>query len=122
MPNQDIVLGLYFLNKEKLNKPEIKKVFYSPEEALIAYDHNAIDLHESIVVKMKSKKVETTPGRIIFNRILPPQMEFVNDKMDKKQIGKLVGLIFERYGSTNGSSICGARNIPADLARARLNC
>jgi len=35
-------------------------------------------------VKMKSKKVETTPGRIIFNKILPPQMEFVNDKMDKK--------------------------------------
>lgn len=105
VPNQDIVLGLYFLNKEKLNKPEIKKVFYSPEEALIAYDHEAIGLHESIVVKMKSKKVETTPGRIIFNRILPPQMEFVNDKMDKKQIGKLVGLIFERYGSNVAAEV-----------------
>jgi len=105
VPNQDIVLGLYYLNKERLNKPEVKKVFYSPEEALIAFDHEAIGLHESIVVKMKSKKVETTPGRIIFNKILPPQMEFVNDKMDKKQIGKLVGIIFERYGSKEAAEV-----------------
>ena len=62
-------------------------------------------MHESIVVKMKSKKVETTPGRIIFNKILPPQMEFVNDKMDKKQIGKLVGIIFERYGSNEAAEV-----------------
>jgi len=48
---------------------------------------------------MKSKKVETTVGRIMFNKILPEEMEYVNDKMDKKQIGKLVGVIFERYGS-----------------------
>ena len=99
VPNQDIVLGIYYLNKEKAIKPERKKLFYSSDEVLIAFDHEAIDLHESVDVKMKTKKVETTAGRIIFNKILPEGMEFVNEKMDKKQIGKLVGVIFERYGS-----------------------
>jgi DNA-directed RNA polymerase subunit beta' len=103
VPNQDIVLGLYYLCKERVNKPERKKIFFNSAEAMIAYDHGAIDLHESIDVKMKSKKVETTAGRIIFNKILPEQMEYVNDKMDKKQIGKLVGVIFERYGSKSAA-------------------
>lgn len=104
VPNQDIVLGLYYLTKES-NKQYRNKVFYSKEEALVAYNHNLIDLHESIVVKMKTKKIETTVGRIIFNKILPPEMEYVNEKLDKKQIVKLVGVIFERYGAKITSEI-----------------
>ncbi|MEI7543044.1 MAG: DNA-directed RNA polymerase subunit beta' [bacterium] len=99
VPNQDIVLGIYYLNKEEAVKPKKKMLFFSIEEAVIAFDHEAIKLHTAIDVKMKTKKVETTVGRIIFNKILPEGMEFVNEKMDKKQIGKLVGVIFERYGS-----------------------
>jgi len=104
VPNQDIVLGLYYLTKES-NKPSQKRMFYSKEEALIAYNHNLIDLHEAIVVKMKTKKIETTVGRIIFNQILPQDMEYVNDKLDKKQIVKLVGFIFEKYGAKVTSEI-----------------
>ncbi len=105
VPNQDIVLGLYYLTKESGKKIEKKKIFYSKEEALIAYNHNLIDLHEPIVVKMKAKKIETTVGRIIFNQILPPDMEYVNDKLDKKQIVKHVGVIFEKYGAKVTSEI-----------------
>ncbi|MCX8092946.1 MAG: DNA-directed RNA polymerase subunit beta' [Candidatus Goldbacteria bacterium] len=105
VPNQDIVLGLYYLTKESSKELPKKKMFYSKEEALIAYNHNLIDLHESIVVKMKTKKIETTVGRIIFNQILPPDMEYVNDKLDKKQIVKLVGVIFEKYGAKVTSEI-----------------
>lgn len=105
VPNQDIVLGLYYLTKESMKVPEHKKMFYAPEEAIIAYDHGAIDIHEIINVKMKSKKVETTVGRIIFNSILPEGMEFVNDKMIKKQIVKLVSVVFERYGAKMASEV-----------------
>lgn len=104
VPNQDIVLGLYYLTKES-NKESRKKMFYSKEEALIAYNHNLIDLHESIVIKMKTKKIETTVGRIIFNQILPPGMDYVNDKLDKKQVVKLVSIIFERYGTKITSEV-----------------
>lgn len=104
VPNQDVVLGLYYLTKES-NKSSRKRVFYSKEEALIAHNHNLIDLHESIVVKMKAKKIETTVGRIIFNQILPQDMEYVNNKLDKKQIVKLVNIIFERYGDKITSEI-----------------
>lgn len=104
VPNQDVVLGLYYLTKES-NKSSRKRVFYSKEEALIAHNHNLIDLHESIVVKMKAKKIETTVGRIIFNQILPQDMEYVNHKLDKKQIVKLVNIIFERYGDKITSEI-----------------
>ncbi|MFW6210708.1 MAG: DNA-directed RNA polymerase subunit beta' [bacterium] len=106
VPNQDIVLGLYYLTKESGLEPGKKRNFYSKEEAIIAYDHGIVDLHEMVNVKIKNKKIETSAGRIIFNSILPDfpdlngnEMEFVNEKMTKKEIGKLVGLVFERYGS-----------------------
>lgn len=105
VPNQDIVLGLYYLTKESVRVPEKKKLFYSQEEAMIAFDHKTVDIHEKIAVKMRSKMVETTCGRIIFNKIMPKEMEFVNDKMDKKQITKLVGVIFERYGSKETAEV-----------------
>lgn len=106
VPNQDIVLGLYYLTKETGRQPKKKRSFFSEEEAKMAYDHGMIDLHEMIDVKMRGKRIETTVGRIIFNQILPtiPDkngriMEFVNEKMIKKQIVKLIGIIFERFGS-----------------------
>jgi len=104
VPNQDIVIGIYYLTKEQKSS-ENKKLFYSEEEALIAYDHGVIGLHEKINVRMKSKKIETTVGRIIFNKILPEGMDFVNDKLDKKQIIKLVGEIFEKYGPKTTAEI-----------------
>jgi DNA-directed RNA polymerase subunit beta' len=106
VPNQDIVLGLYYLTKESGLVSKRKKVFFSDEEALMAYDHGHIDIHEMADVRMKAKKVETNVGRIIFNQILPKEldrfgkpMEYVNEKMTKKQIVKLIGIVFERYGS-----------------------
>jgi DNA-directed RNA polymerase subunit beta' len=109
VPNQDIVLGLYYITKEtgkQKSAAEKKKKFYSEEEALMAYDHDAIDLHEMVAVRMRNKLVETSAGRLIFNQILPKGqdkngkfMEYVNDKMTKKQIVKLIGVVFERYGS-----------------------
>ncbi len=104
VPNQDIVLGLYYLTKEKKGTDH-KKIFYSDEEALIAYNHDIIGLNEKIIVKMKNKKVETTIGRIIFNKILPENIEFVNDKMDKKQITKLISRIFEQYGTKETADV-----------------
>jgi len=94
VPNQDIVLGLYYITKET-GKPKAadakKKKFYSEEEALMAYDHDAIDLHEMVAVRMRNKLVETSAGRLIFNQILPKVadkngklMEYVNEKMTKK--------------------------------------
>ena len=105
VPTQDMVLGLYYLTKESPHNPEKKKMFYSEEEALVAHDHGAVELHTLVNVKMKSKKVETTAGRIIFNGILPDDMEYVNEKMDKRQIGKLIGLIFERYGARKTAGV-----------------
>ncbi|MCM8832459.1 MAG: DNA-directed RNA polymerase subunit beta' [Candidatus Omnitrophica bacterium] len=104
VPNQDIVLGLYYLTKEKKGS-DSKKIFYSTEEALIAYNHEIISLHEKIDVKMKNKKVETTVGRIIFNQILPENIEFVNEKMDRKQVVKLVSQIFEKYGAKKTAEV-----------------
>ncbi|MBP7792783.1 MAG: DNA-directed RNA polymerase subunit beta' [Candidatus Goldbacteria bacterium] len=104
VPNQDIVLGIYYLTK-KNNRASNKRMFYSKEEALIAYNYNLVDLHESIVVRMKTKKIETTVGRIIFNQILPQDMEYVNDKFDKKQIVQIVSDIFEKYGTKVTSEV-----------------
>jgi len=112
VPNQDIVLGLYYLTKETGRQPKKKRSFFSEEEAKMAYDHGTIDIHEMIDVKMRGKRIETTVGRIIFNQILPVTpdkngkiMEFVNEKMIKKQIVKLIGIIFERFGSKTTAEV-----------------
>ncbi len=99
VPNQDVVLGIYYLTKDRVQQPPVKKMFYDKSEALIAFDQEEIDLHESIIVRMKAKKIETTIGRIIFNEILPEGMEYINAKMDRKQLGNVVGTIFEKYDS-----------------------
>ena len=81
VPSQDMVLGLYYMTKQKLSTDDIKVIgegltFYSPEEVVIAYNENKVDLNAAIKVKTKdldsnnelvTKIIDTTVGRVLFN-------------------------------------------------------
>jgi len=94
-PNRDIIWGLYFLTYLKEGRG-INKFFGSPEEAIIAFYKGSINLQDKIKVKIKEEIVETSCGRLIFNEILPKEMGFVNQLMDKKALSRLLSQAYEK--------------------------
>ncbi len=86
VPTQDMVLGSYYLTLEKAGEPGEGKVFRNMEEAMMAYDAKVIGLHAKIkvrrTVEYKGEKVtglvDTTMGRMIFNRPIPQDLGYVD--------------------------------------------
>ena len=107
VPSQDMVLGIYYLTKMGNGLTGEGKTFSSPEEVVIAYDQDKIDLHAKINVRltkevdgeMVHEMVKTTTGRIIFNRIIPPEMSFKNQTFGKKELRVLITDIFSLTGN-----------------------
>lgn len=123
VPTQDMVLGIYYLMKEKkgargekvsYSPDELKKIkdpnkklqaltngkFLSPEDVRIAYDLGLLSEHATIEVKIDGEFVQTTAGRIIFSEILPKGIPFsmINKDMTKKELGKLIEYIYKVSG------------------------
>ena len=120
VPTQDMVLGSYYLTVEKENDKGEGKAFSSPEEAIMAYDNGYVSLHAKIKVKMtrdvdgvkKSKVIETTVGKLIFNEAIPQNLGFVDrtnpETMFNLEADFLVGKkelsrIIERCIKVNGA-------------------
>ncbi len=120
-PTQDMVIGLYYLTADRPGMDGEGRAFSSPDDALLAYDNRAdldlqakihVRLTEDVVVEapvgeftqMKSgERMETTVGRIEFNRALPADYPFVNMEIDKKGIGRIVEQVSARYPSVQVS-------------------
>jgi DNA-directed RNA polymerase subunit beta' len=114
LPSQDMVLGLYYITKERTGTEERPvpgegKRFYSPEEVMIAYNEGKLDLHAKISVRvpvevfdekgnasLKIKLTETTTGRVIFNSAMPIMVPYQNVLLTKKNLKKVIGDIIER--------------------------
>src|SRR5512139_2955326 len=99
VPTQDIVLGLYYMTRERPNALGEGKVFSSSEEVRIAYDANEVDLHARIKVRLDGEVVETTIGRILLKEILPEEIPFrlINKVMKKSELANLIDYCY-RYG------------------------
>ncbi len=101
IPSQDIVLGLYYMTRERLEAKGEGKNFSSPEEARIAYDYDEIHLQAKINVRIDGEMVETTVGRILLGELLPDNVPFatVNTVMKKKALAKLIDYVYRHAGS-----------------------
>jgi len=99
-PTQDMVLGIYYLTKEKRGAKGEGKIFSSPEEVRIAYDAKEVEEHANIKVRMNGNIVNTTVGRVIFSEILPEKVPFsmINKEMTKKEMGKLIEFCYKKAG------------------------
>ncbi|MBI5206238.1 MAG: DNA-directed RNA polymerase subunit beta' [Candidatus Firestonebacteria bacterium] len=104
-PTQDIVLGISYLTCEKVGEPGEGTIFPSSEHVILAYELKKVGKHASIKVKVKNEIIQTTVGRIIFNDILPPEMPFFNERVDKKSLLKLVSMCFRMYGQEKTAQI-----------------
>ncbi len=97
-PSQDIVLGCYYLTKEKPKLGIYGRVFSFAEEAIAAYRDNEIPLHGKIKCRLGKEVFETTTGRLIFNQLLPKEMPFVNQTMDKSKLGEVISDCYQNFG------------------------
>lgn len=96
---QDIVLGNYYLTYEKPSaQTEKVRSFSSVYEAEMAYDSRIIKLQSPIRLFVKGEMRETTLGRVFFNEILPEDFPYDNNIQTKKQLKKVLGQIFDKYG------------------------
>ncbi len=99
-PTQDMVLGLYYMTREKAGAKGEGKIFSSIEELQVAYDAGEAELHARIKVRMYGKLLDSTVGRILLYEIVPSKIDFdmVNRVMDKKAIAALIDVCYRTYG------------------------
>ncbi len=110
VPTQDIVLGIYYMTRER---PYVKgegKVFSNPEEVRVAYDANEVDLHARIKVRIDGELVETTVGRVLLKEILPEEIPFalINKVMKKSELANLIDYCY-RFGGEKKTVILSDR-------------
>ncbi len=101
VPTQDIVLGLYYMTRERPEAKDAGKRFASPQEVRIAYDHGAVGIHTPISVRIDGQRIESTVGRVLLYEIVPAEIPFseVNRVMKKKELGGLVDLAYRMAGN-----------------------
>ncbi len=107
VPSQDMVLGLYYITKPRTGALGEGLIFYSPEEAEIAYNERKVALHSWIKVKTKDlnaegemvdRLIETTVGRILFNKCVPTKVGYINELLSKKSLRDIIGNVIEICG------------------------
>ncbi|HEC20886.1 MAG TPA: DNA-directed RNA polymerase subunit beta', partial [Candidatus Peregrinibacteria bacterium] len=105
---QDMVLGCYFLTRDLDNKPGEGKVFPNPNEAILAHNMKEVHLQAKIKVRIDNKLVETTVGKIIFNKaaVLPAGFEYKNYIFGKKELKELVADCFDQKGTEKTAILC----------------
>jgi DNA-directed RNA polymerase subunit beta' len=101
VPTQDIVLGLYYMTRERPRAAGAGRRFANFGEVRIAYDQGEIDLQSPISVRHNGTLVDTTAGRVLLYEIVPPEIPFseVNKVMKKKELGTLIDLAYRYSGN-----------------------
>ena len=126
VPTQDMVLGSYYLTMDKDGEPGEGKAFRDVDEALMAYDAHVVSLHAKIKVRREAEingqkvraLVDTTVGRIIFNRPIPQDLGYVDRSkpenllkfeidflVGKKQLGKIIEKCIKVHGTAIASEV-----------------
>ncbi len=110
---QDIVLGCYYLTK--LLKGDTRgegKMFSGEEEVAMAYEYGYVGLHTPINIRYNGDIIKTSVGRIIFNRIVPEDLGFINETVDRKKLQDVTADIYREYGNTKTAEfVDGLKNL-----------
>ena len=91
IPANIMLFGVYYITSVDEKLPVLNKVYSDDTELMYAMEvSNEVDLRQLSKVRIGGKIIETTLGRIIFNKILPKNYEFINEPMDKKRVTSLL--------------------------------
>ena len=120
VPTQDMVLGCYYMTRERpfalgcYREDEkgnpIDGLYANFDEVRMAFDHGKVDLQAQIKVRHDGKLIDTTVGRVLASEILPPEMKFdmINKTLTKKELGKLIDQAY-RYAGDKGTVLLADR-------------
>jgi len=97
-PTQDIVLGLYYLTKEKLGDVGEGKIFSDIDEVIVAYDNHEVGLHAKIKLRFKGERIDTTVGRALFTLQLPDGADFCNEVLNKNRVSDIITDCHKKFG------------------------
>mgnify|MGYP003291443216 CR=1 FL=1 len=108
VPSQDMVLGLYYITKERPGVKGEGLTFYSPEEVKIAYNERQVDVHAIINVRVDDRDKDgnyinhivehTTVGRVLVNEFVPKECGYLNILLSKKSLRNVIGDVIEKCG------------------------
>jgi len=122
-PSKDMVLGVYYLTKQDdLKHKGMGRIFANMDEVELALSLERVDIHTPIklqtttwnddngsrLLQAEERIIDTTVGRVIFNRILPEEMQFVNTVLDKGGLKDLVADLYEVCGEDKTPDIADA--------------
>ncbi|MBI2210893.1 MAG: DNA-directed RNA polymerase subunit beta' [Deltaproteobacteria bacterium] len=101
VPTQDIVLGLYYMTRERLGARGTGRLFANRQEVRIAYDQEEVDLQARVTVRIDKKRVETTVGRALLYEVVPSTIPFeeINRVMKKKELANLIDISYRFAGN-----------------------
>ena len=124
VPRLDMILGSYYLTMTLDGELGEGKYFKDPDEALMAFQNKAVSIHAKIFVRVskeidgeiKTKKIETSVGRIIFNQGIPQDLGFIDRKEDpfqyeidfpvmKKSMGTIIERVIDKHGLTESAEV-----------------
>ncbi len=113
-PSKDMVLGVYYLTLMRDGRKGEGRIFGTMEEVETAYALGYVDIHAKIKLetytyfkedhnryadnKPRRRIIETSPGRVLFNMVLPEQFQFVNRVLDKGGVNALINRVYRRLG------------------------
>ncbi len=113
-PSKDMVLGVYYLTLVHDGRRGEGRIFGSLDEVEMAYEMGLVDIHAKIKLytdtyfaedgkryaddKPRRRIIETSPGRVLFNRALPPEWRFVNRLLDKGGVNTLINRVYRALG------------------------
>ena len=100
VPSQDIVLGIYYMTRERPFRKGEGKIFANAEEVKMAYDSKELELHSAIKARINGRIEETTTGRVLLYEVIPEKIpfSFINKAMTKKTLRMLINESYRRLG------------------------
>ncbi|MFV0506433.1 MAG: DNA-directed RNA polymerase subunit beta' [Bacteroidales bacterium] len=107
VPSQDMILGLYYMTKSREGAKGEGLKFYSPEEAIIAFNEKRVELHAEVEVRLQERSVDddvnpfthitkTTVGRILFNQHVPEEAGYINNVLTQRALRGIIADIFKK--------------------------
>lgn len=90
IPNKEMALGCFFITSVNSEWPVYPTIFANRQEAVFAHQEGKVELRQRVKVRIDKEIIETTPGRLIFNQVLPKELSFVNDAVKEPTIQALI--------------------------------
>lgn len=109
IPTQDIILGVFFLTSMRDGLKGEGLYFSDVEDVMSALDHSIVNVNSKIKLKsvpewkcetVDGKWIETSPGRVLFNSVLHPDLRYINKTINKKEIGHFLDTAYDKVGQT----------------------